>query len=69
MGKRKGLRVFAPASVANVAVGYDILGFPIEGLGDELVIREGTKRGLIIKSIHGNKELSKDVNKLSMFYV
>ena len=27
-------RAFAPATVANVAVGFDLLGFPIEGVGD-----------------------------------
>lgn len=66
--ERKGIRVFAPASVANVAVGYDILGFPITGLGDELVVRPGKKKGLLIKSIHGNKELSRDIRKNTAGY-
>jgi len=55
---RPGLKVFAPASVANVAVGYDILGFAIEGPGDEIIINEGDKPGLHIKAIRGTtKEL------------
>lgn len=29
---------FAPATVANVAVGFDILGFPIDGPGDEVTV-------------------------------
>lgn len=60
--KRIPCKVFAPASVANVAVGYDILGFAIEGLGDEIIFRAGTKPGLVLKSIRGNKKLSKDIN-------
>ena len=30
------IRVFAPASVANVAVGFDILGFALDKPGDEI---------------------------------
>ena len=33
------IRVFAPASVANIGVGYDILGFALESPGDEVVAR------------------------------
>ena len=32
-------RVFAPATVANVACGYDVLGFAIDAPGDEVVVR------------------------------
>ncbi|HSV56105.1 MAG TPA: homoserine kinase, partial [Magnetospirillaceae bacterium] len=31
-------RVFAPATVANVAVGFDILGFPVDALGDTITV-------------------------------
>lgn len=33
------IRIFAPASVANVGPGYDTFGFAIEGLGDEITLR------------------------------
>lgn len=49
------IKVFAPASVANVAVGYDILGFAIDGPGDDIIIRPGDKPGLHIKSIVGDQ--------------
>lgn len=55
----KSIKVFAPASVANVAVGYDILGFALERPGDEIIIREGKEPGLKITIITGAK------NKLS----
>lgn len=32
-------RAFAPASVANVAVGFDLLGYPIDGVGDTVMVR------------------------------
>jgi len=61
--KKIPCKCFAPASVANVAVGYDVLGFAIEELGDEIIVREGAEDGLIIKTIHGNGKLSKDLDK------
>lgn len=63
MKKRQPLRVFAPATVANVAVGYDILGFPINDIGDEVKIKAGVEKGLVIKTIYKNKGLSKDIYK------
>lgn len=34
------VRVFAPATVANVGPGFDVLGFAIEQPGDELIVRK-----------------------------
>lgn len=48
------VRVFAPATVANVAVGFDILGFAIDGPGDEVVVRRTGKPGLQITCITGD---------------
>lgn len=54
MENRKEVRVFAPATVANVAVGYDILGFAIDRPGDEIVARFNPDiEGLRITSITG----------------
>jgi homoserine kinase len=59
-----GLKVFAPASVANMAVGYDILGFAINGPGDEIIVRPGKAPGLVIKQITGvKKKLPLEVEK------
>ncbi len=50
------VRVFAPASVANVACGFDVLGFALEKPGDEIVIRFSNEfRGLRITQITGGK--------------
>lgn len=48
------VRVFAPASVANVAVGYDILGFALDGPGDEIVAGFSESPGLEIRQISGD---------------
>ena len=60
------VRVFAPATVANVAVGFDILGFAIERPGDEIVARRTTAfTGVRIHSITGtgDKVLPTEVEK------
>ena len=54
--KQQAVRVFAPATVANVAVGYDILGFAIDQPGDEIIARWGDTPGLTITKIHGTKK-------------
>ena len=45
---KKEVRVFAPATVANVACGFDILGFALEGPGDEIVVRLKDTPGITI---------------------
>lgn len=50
-----GIKVFAPASVANVAVGFDILGFALERPGDEIIARFSDTPGLKITKITGAK--------------
>lgn len=58
------VRVFAPATVANVAVGYDILGFAIDGPGDEIIARWSDTPGLRITKIKGtDKNLPLDATK------
>lgn len=47
--------VFAPATVANVACGYDVLGFAIDAPGDYIVARTSNTPGLHITSITGDE--------------
>lgn len=44
---------FAPASVGNVAVGFDILGHSVAALGDRVRVTRRTDRGVVIRSITG----------------
>ncbi len=48
------IRVFAPATVANVACGYDVLGFAIDAPGDEVVVRHSEVPGFRITKITGD---------------
>ena len=57
-----GVKVFAPASVANLAVGYDTLGLCLEGPGDEVIAEFTDTPGVQILSITGGK-LPKDVER------
>jgi homoserine kinase len=47
------VRVYAPATVANVAAGFDILGFAVNEPGDEVVARLGGPPGARITRITG----------------
>ncbi|NNC90545.1 MAG: homoserine kinase [Akkermansiaceae bacterium] len=61
---RKEVRVFAPATVANVACGYDVLGFAIGEPGDEIVARYVDTPGLRIGKITGdNGKLPLEVDR------
>lgn len=63
ISKHKGIKVFAPASVANVACGFDILGFALDKPGDEIVVKYSETPGLKITAITGtSKKLPLDVN-------
>lgn len=44
---------FAPASVGNVAIGFDILGFSVEALGDRVTVRRTATPGVTIDAITG----------------
>lgn len=52
---KTGIKVFAPASVANVACGFDVLGFALERPGDEIIVRFSDEKGLKITKITGGK--------------
>lgn len=49
------IKLFCPASVANVSCGFDVLGFCLEPIGDEMVIRKTSKKGIHIIKIEGQK--------------
>ena len=50
------VKVFAPASIANLGPGFDALGVALEGLGDTIEARrlEGAERGVVIRDITGD---------------
>ncbi len=61
---KKELRVFAPATVANVACGFDIFGFALDRPGDELTVRLVAEPGVKITKISGDQgRLSRDAQR------
>jgi len=65
MKNTNSVTVFAPASVANVAVGFDILGFSVDGIGDEVTVSLHEEKGRVeITEISGIvTEIPKDSSK------
>ena len=55
------IKVFAPASIANLSCGYDILGVCLDNIGDEITVRKTKKKGVVIKKVSGQK-LSTDIS-------
>jgi homoserine kinase len=56
------IEVFAPGTVANVACGFDVLGFALEAPGDVISISKTDNRKIEIIEINGAAELSKDID-------
>ena len=53
-GVAASICVFAPATVANVVCGFDVLGFAVNEPGDEVVMRVTNKPGIVISKITGD---------------
>ena len=51
--RRASATAFAPASVGNVAVGFDILGHTVAALGDRVTATRREAPGVAIRSIRG----------------
>lgn len=61
---RDRVKVFAPATVANMICGFDILGFAVDYPGDEVIMHRVDKPGVRIRSIEGdNGRLPLDADK------
>ena len=61
------IKIFSPASVSNLCCGFDVLGFSIDGIGDELRITKSINKGVNIKEIKGyNVPLENNKNTASV---
>lgn len=52
---KDSIKVFAPATVANVACGFDVLGFAVDSPGDEVVLTKNNTGNVVIKAITGDE--------------
>lgn len=58
------IKVFAPATVANVTCGFDILGFAVHEPGDELELYKSDGNEIVIEEISGDEgRLPRDIHK------
>lgn len=49
------IKIFSPATVANVSCGFDVLGFCLDTIGDEMIIKKTSQKGITISKIDGYK--------------
>ena len=56
------IRIFSPATVANVGCGFDVLGFCLDKVGDEMVVKKSQRKGIFITKIEGF-ELPYDIHE------
>jgi homoserine kinase len=49
------IKIFAPATVANVACGFDIFGFAVDNPGDEIILTKNNKNAIVITAIEGDE--------------
>ncbi len=49
----EAIKVFCPATIANVSCGFDVLGLALDAVGDEMVIRKTAEKGIKITKLTG----------------
>ncbi|SHI87256.1 homoserine kinase [Flavobacterium terrae] len=47
------IKLFCPATVANICCGFDVLGLCLSTIGDEMIIHKSSKKGIRITKITG----------------
>ena len=51
--KKDKIEIFAPATVANISCGFDVLGLCLDNVGDKMIISKTAKKGIAISKIEG----------------
>ena len=49
------IEVFAPATIANISCGFDVMGCCLDAIGDVMIIKRTIDTGIVISKIHGEK--------------
>ncbi|CAM3900632.1 MULTISPECIES: homoserine kinase [Flavobacterium] len=47
------IKIFCPATIANLNCGFDVLGLCIDNIGDEMIFRKSPQKGIKITKITG----------------
>ena len=51
----KGVRIFCPATIANISCGFDVLGLALDSVGDEMILKKSEIPGIRITKITGQQ--------------
>ena len=57
------VKVFAPATIANVACGFDVLGLALDYPGDEAMVTKTDNNKVVITACHNAENLPLEVDK------
>lgn len=49
------IKIFCPATIANISCGFDVLGVALDTIGDEMVVRKTKEKGIQITKIDGQQ--------------
>ncbi len=49
----EAIKIFCPATIANISCGFDVLGVALDSVGDEMVIRKVLEKGIRITKLVG----------------
>ena len=56
------IKIYAPATIANISCGFDVLGCCLDAVGDEMIVRKSNVKGVRITKIIG-EDLPLDTEK------
>jgi len=59
------IKVFCPATVANISCGFDVLGVALDSVGDEMVVRKIPKKGIQITKLTGQDLPKETLNNVA----
>ncbi|HET8735216.1 MAG TPA: homoserine kinase [Pricia sp.] len=47
------IKIFCPATIANISCGFDVLGVALDAVGDEMLVRKVSEKGIRITKLTG----------------
>jgi len=47
------IKIFCPATIANISCGFDVLGVALDSVGDEMIVRKISEKGIRITKLTG----------------
>ena len=59
------IKIFCPATVANVSCGFDVLGVALDSVGDEMVVRKVPEKGIRITKLLGQDLPKETLNNVA----